>query len=84
MVFWCIFGGVRGGGVPEDEEELEGSDMLHFQITLGQQHRVFYSFNPGAGSNVDLSHSWPSISSFETFFNQTRIGTTNPPHLYPN
>ena len=27
IVFWCIFGGVRGGGVPEDEEGLEGSDM---------------------------------------------------------
>jgi hypothetical protein len=35
MVFWCKFGGVRGGGVPEeDEEELGGSDMLYGQESL--------------------------------------------------
>lgn len=29
MVFWCRFGGVRGGGVPEDEDDgLDGSDMM--------------------------------------------------------
>jgi hypothetical protein len=45
MVFWCIFGGVRGGGLPEDSEPLEGSDwdMIVLLETLRQMEYVYTS-----------------------------------------
>ena len=39
MVFWCIFGGVRGGGVPEDEEELEGGSDIFFPCDIREQQK---------------------------------------------
>jgi hypothetical protein len=54
MVFWCIFGGVRGGGVPEDEEELEGGSDI-FVPTIPESSASLFVVSGSAGSPVHLN-----------------------------
>ena len=56
MVFWCIFGGVRGGGVPEDEEELEGGSDI-FVLVISESRKSLFVVSDSAGSPVHLNNA---------------------------